>query len=438
MTFPVKRRTTMTSTVQRESSISRIRLGAASTSLALAVVLLLAVIATPWAQAQTFSVLYSFMGGADGFGPNSGLVRDPAGNFYGTTMAGGAYNLGTVFKLDKTGKETVLYTFIGGTDGALPIAGLTRNAAGNLYGTTLYGGATGTECQLPGQPTGCGVVFKLDATGKETVLYTFIGGTDGAVPAERLRWDAATGNLYGATAYGGGTARECPSQASGFSGCGTVFKLDSNNEETILHSFTGGTEGRFPGGRLVRDTAGNLYGTTGGGGSCIAQIGCGVVFKLSSNGKETVLYSFAGQPDGFGPNSGLVRDPAGNFYGTTMAGGAYNLGTVFKLDKTGKETVLYSFAGHPDGSEPSSLVRDAAGNLYGTTSRGGTPKNNGTVFKLDTSGKETVLHTFCLHGPPCSDGRFPQGLFQDGAGNLYGVAGRGGISDYGTVFKLTP
>jgi uncharacterized repeat protein (TIGR03803 family) len=324
----------MTSTVQRESSISRIRVGAAITSQALAVVLLLAVIATPWAQAQTFSVLYSFRGGADGFGPTLGLVRDAAGNFYGTTIAGGAYDLGTVFKLDKTGKETVLHSFIGGTDGALPISGLTWNAAGNLYGTTLYGGATGTECQMPGQPTGCGVVFKLDATGKETVLYTFVGGTDGAVPAERLRWDAATGNLYGATAYGGGTAKECPSQAGGFSGCGTVFKLDSNNEETILHSFTGGTEGTFPGGGR--------------------------------------------------------------------------------------------------------LVRDAAGNLYGTTSRGGTPKNNGTVFKLDTSGKETVLHTFCLHGPPCSDGRFPQGLFQDGAGNLYGVAGRGGISDYGTVFKLIP
>ena len=107
-------------------------------------------------------------------------------------------------------------------------------------------------------------------------------------------------------------------------------------------------------------------------------------------------------------------------------------------EETGKETVLYSFAGQPDGSEPSGLVRDMAGNLYGTTSRGGTPKNNGTVFKLDTSGKETVLHTFCLHGPPCSDGRFPEVLIQDGAGNLYGVAVRGGISDYGTVFKLTP
>ena len=426
----------MTSTVQRESSISRIRVGAASTSQALAVVLLLAVIATPWAHAQTFGVLYSFMGGAEGFGPNSGLVRDAAGNFYGTTIGGGGYNLGTVFKLDKTGKQTVLYAFIGGTDGAEPAGGLARDAAGNLYGTTQYGGATGTACQRPGAPTGCGVVFKLDETGKETVLYTFIGFTDGAAPGW-LRWDAATGNLYGTTGYGGGTAKECPSQSSGFSGCGTVFKLDSNNAETILHSFTGGTEGRSPTGRLVRDAAGNLYGTTGQAGSCIALIGCGVVFKLDKTGKETVLYSFAGQPDGFGP-AGWVRDAAGNFYGTTSGGGAYNHGTVFKLDKTGKETVLYSFAGQPDGSEPSGLVRDMAGNLYGTTSRGGTPKNNGTVFKLDTSGKETVLHTFCLHGPPCSDGRFPEVLIQDGAGNLYGVAVRGGISDYGTVFKLTP
>src|ERR1022692_13994 len=272
MTFQIKRRTTMRSKVQC-GSISR----AASTALVLAVVLLLVVVVSQSAQAQTFSVLYSFMGGADGFGPNSGLVRDAAGNFYGTTMAGGAYDLGTVFKLDKTGKETVLYTFIGGTDGAEPVAGLARDAAGNLYGTTLYGGVTGTECQRQGEPTGCGVVFKLDETGKETVLYTFFGGKDGAEPGT-LRWDAAMGNLYGATAYGGGTAKECPQQANGFTGCGTVFKLDSNNEETILHSFTGGTEGRFPGLGL-RDTAGNLYGTTGEGGS----MGCGVVFKLSNN-----------------------------------------------------------------------------------------------------------------------------------------------------------
>jgi uncharacterized repeat protein (TIGR03803 family) len=411
-----------------------------STALALAVVLVLAVIATPWAHAQTFSVLYSFMGGADGFGPNSGLVRDAAGNLYGTTCCGGAYDLGTVFKLNKTGKETVLYTFIGGTDGAEPSGGgLVRDAAGNLYGTTSYGGVTGTECQRQGQPTGCGVVFKLDETGKETVLYTFFGGKDGAEPGT-LRWDDATGNLYGATAFGGGTAKECPHQANGFSGCGTVFKLDSNNEETILHSFTGGTEGSGPGLGLL-DRAGNLYGT-GAGGSCVAHIRCGVVFELSNNGKETVLYSFAGPPDGAGP-SGLVRDAAGNFHGTTIAGGAHDHGTVFKLDKTGKETVLYSFAGPPDGAWPGGgLVRDAAGNLYGTTSSGGTPKNHGTVFKLDTSGKETVLHTFCLDGPPCSagDGIFPVGgLIQDGAGNLYGVASRGGISDNGgTVFKLTP
>jgi uncharacterized repeat protein (TIGR03803 family) len=149
------------------------------------------------------------------------------------------------------------------------------------------------------------VVFKLDETGEETVLYTFFGSKDGA-ELGTLRWDAATGNLYGAPAFGGGTAKECPQRANGFAGCGTVFELDSNNEETILHSFTGGTEGKFPGLGL-RDRAGSLYGTTGEGGQLLRPNCCGVVFKLSNNGKETVLYSFAGQPDGIGPDPSVSR-----------------------------------------------------------------------------------------------------------------------------------
>ena len=187
----------MRSKVQR-GSISR----AAGIALALAVVLLLAVVATPWAQAQTYNVLYSFTGGTDGTNPSVGLVRDGAGNLYGTTFNGGttggpcgSTGCGVVFEVDKTGKETVLYAFTGGADGGYPQAGLVRDAAGNLYGTTSFGGAT-SFCF----GSGCGVVFKLDKTGKETVLYAFTGGADGGEPVAGLVRDTA-GNLYGTTSW---------------------------------------------------------------------------------------------------------------------------------------------------------------------------------------------------------------------------------------------
>ena len=196
-----------------------------------------------------------------------------------------------------------------------------------------------------------------------------------------------------------------------------------------LYSFSGPPDGMNPQADLVEDTKGNLYGTTsqGGvtGGAC-GSLGCGVVFKLDTTGKETVLYSFAGEPtDGADPMAGLILDVSGNLYGTTSQGGTSNFGTVFKLDTTGKETVLYSFTGKPtDGADPmAGLVLDAAGNLYGTTSQGGTSSNFGTVFKLGTTGKETVLYSF-TGGP--SDGADPMaGLVLDAAGNLYGTTSQG-------------
>jgi uncharacterized repeat protein (TIGR03803 family) len=318
------------------------------------------------------TVLYSFTGSSDGASPDAGLIRDAAGNLYGTTERGGkcrrfVAGCGTVFKLDTTGKETVLHRFRG-ADGATPIAGLIRDSAGNFYGTTLLGGGTG--CVRPG----CGTVFILDTTGKETVLYSFTGtGGDGAFPhAGLIR--AAAGNFYGTTSGGGDLTCNAPF------GCGVVFKLDTTGKETVLYSFTGSPDGASPDAGLIRDSAGNFYSTTSGGGGAFGK---GTVFKLDTTGNETVLHSFTGTGgDGALPSAGLIRDTVGNLYGTTTSGGASDYGTVFKLDTSGNETVLYSFTGGADGATPTAgLIRDSAGNLYGTTFGGGA-FGYGTVFKL--------------------------------------------------------
>jgi uncharacterized repeat protein (TIGR03803 family) len=250
---------------------------------------------------------------------------------------------------------TVLHNFRFGAGGTHPAGRLCRDASGNLYGTTPDSGASGG-----------GVVFKLDSTGQETELHSFAGPPDGKNPSGPLFRDSA-GNLYGTTQYGG---------ASNF---GVVFQLDSTGHETVLHSFAGRpADGELPLGGVVRDSAGNLYGTTANGGAS----GHGVVFKLDSTGHETVLHSFPGSPaDGAEPHAGLVRDLAGNLYGTTFYGGASNHGVVFKLDSTGHETVLHCFAGGPEGAYPSAdLIRDLEGNLYGNA--GGGARGGGVVFKL--------------------------------------------------------
>jgi uncharacterized repeat protein (TIGR03803 family) len=366
-------------------------------------------------------VLYSFSGGTDGHQPQAGgLVSDAAGNLYGTTYLGGAYGQGVLFKLDATGRETVLHAFTGGSDGQNPDANLIRDAEGNLY-STAFGGMYGW-----------GVVFKIDSSGKETVLYSFTGGTDGGTPFGGLIRDQA-GNLYGTTLSGGSFV--CARQ----SGCGTVFKLTQTGQETVLYSFQGGPDGQGPLG-VVAGTAGNLYGTTEeGGGSSFCLYGCGTVFKLDRSGVETVLYSFTGQGDGLFPLAGLVGDPAGNLYGTTYLGGADGYGVVFKIDGTGNEMVLHNFTGGADGATPAaSLLRDGAGNLYGTTISGGDLTCNllgcGVVFRLDPGGVETVLHSFAGG----ADGvAADASLAHDSAGNLYGTTEFGGVANAGTVFEIS-
>lgn len=374
----------------------------------LAILLASSILSTQLAWAQTFSLLYTFGNGTDGGTPYAGLVRDSAGNLYGTTFAGGTGSSGTVFMVDANGKETVLHNFKGKADGASPSAGLVRGPGGTLYGTTIEGGASNY-----------GTVFKLNKAGKVALLHSF-DRRDGSYPDAGLLRDSAR-NLYGATVKGG------------TSNLGTVFAMDSTGKQTVLYSFTGGADGKFcyTYGRLVRDPAGNFYGTTlAGGGS-----DQGTVFKLDTTGQETVLYAFTGGDDGGYPYAGLVLDKKGNLYGTTYVGGAFGQGTAFKLTTSGKEIVLYSFTGGADGGNPTApLLRDGKGNLYGTTYYGGT-FNAGVVFKLDPSRTETVLHSFDY----ANDGGYPVApLIRDAGGNLYGTATAGGASNHGTVFKLIP
>jgi len=410
----------------------------------------------PAAQSEAkpaFSVLYTFTGGTDGSTPTgyaAPLILDRLGNIYGTTPLGGdlscgnGFGCGVVFKVDQRGTETVLYSFTGAMDGGQPQAGVVRDAKGNLYGTTLFGGGSGL---------GAGTVFKLDPVGKESVLWGFSGGTDGNTPYAGVVRDEA-GNLYGTT-LGGGPAN-----------AGVVYKLDLSRKQTVLYAFAGPpSDGSSPSGNLLRDKAGNLYGTTYSGGSgagaaCFGS-GCGAVFMLDPDGKETVLYSFTGGADGASPYSGLIRDRVGNLYGTTGYGGSCSVfglgcGVVFKLDQAGKETVLYTFTGGTDGGVPyGGLVRDAAGNLYGTSNLGGDLSASacagygcGVVFRVDPSGKETVLYAFT----GLADGQSPYAGLVSNAGNcdctryeLYGTTGYGGDlgaslcggSGCGVVFKLT-
>jgi uncharacterized repeat protein (TIGR03803 family) len=352
----------------------------------------------------TESVLYSFTGGEDGDGPIAGLILDEAGNLYGTTQVGGngcdSYGCGVVFKLtpnsDGSWTESVLYKFTGGEDGYNIFAGLILDHAGNLYGTAVNGGIGG----------GGGVVFKLtpqsDGSWTESVLYNFCSITncaDGEYPYADLIFDAA-GNLYGAT-VGGGVLRDCN---NGYGYCGVAFRLTPNADgswkEKVLHKFTGGKDGGRPYVGLIFDQAGNLYGTTAGGGNvnCDSPYGCGTVFKLSPNAdgswKEKVLHKFTGGKDGNLPSGGLIFDAEGNLYGTTANGGNLSYcvhhagcGVVFKLtpnsDGSWTETVLHFFQGTPAVNPLAPLVLDKAGNLYGTTYSCGRRYNcSGVVFEI--------------------------------------------------------
>jgi len=388
-------------------------------------------------------ILHNFGAGSDGLYPFSTMIWDAQGNLYGTTWEGGTGpcngGCGIVYELTPGDSdqwtETVLYNFQGRpSDAGKSSASLVFDASGNLFGTTRYGGLT--TC-----PKACGTVFELspngDGTWSETIIYEFTGGKDGENPYAELIFDKA-GNLFGNT-YGGGRHHK-----------GTVFKLTPWNgtwTESVIYNF-GGKDGNGPLAGLIMDASGNLYGTTGRGGSANK----GVVFELTpANGgpwKYSVLYSFTGSPsDGAEPSADLILDSAGNLYSTTRNGGSggckNGCGAVFELSPSGggtwTETLIYSFTGKPDGSSLfGGLLMDKDGNLYGATDAGGT-KGDGIVYKLthyNGTWTETVLHTF--QGFPKDGARSYANLIFDSHGNLYGTTIFGGANDPGVVFQLLP
>ena len=435
--------------------------------------ILLAVVifaSSPSAAEWKEKVLYSFQGVPDGAVPAGGVVFDKAGNLYGATQDGGSSTCdgpgqcGTVYQLappaQKGGAwtETVLYVFKGHAynDGATPEGGVLIDQAGNLYGTTGYGGSG--PCTLLGGAVGCGTVYELSPPAKqgdpwtETVLYSFQGGNDGYVASGDLVLDKA-GNLYGATLFGGGKGTTCDSLYGGQ--CGTVFELSPPKTkggkwtEKVLHSFAGGTDGAEPNGGLVLDGAGAVYGTTawGGGASCQGS-GCGTAFEVEPTAKmgrawtEKILHRFTGEDDGEGPNGGLILDAKGALYGTTINGGPGNgRGTVFRLSslsghsQSWTETFIRVF-NSCNGSAPcepsAGVIFDSAGNLYGTATdflfRMRPPVRKGGSWNL------AVLYRF--KGSP--DGSAPSQLIFGSAGVIYGPTAGGGTSGNGTVFRAAP
>jgi uncharacterized repeat protein (TIGR03803 family) len=401
------------------SGLRKMAAAAICGALALAVFFTLLLISARPAQAQTETVLYNFTGGSDGFHPEASLISDGVGNFYGTTLLGGQgcpgnqYGCGVVFEISPNGSggwsQTVLHSFSGPPDAANPfLAPVIMDSAGNLYGTTEFGGTYNWGAVFELSPSGAGWAV--------TILYSFTGGADGGHPASGLIMDAA-GNLYGTT--------------SEYLAPGNVFELSPSGggwtQQVIYAAPTA------PG--LVMDAAGNIYGAT-----------TSTVFQLSPNGQggwnPTVLHTFTGAPnDGASPWGAIGIDKAGNLYGTTYAGGAYNYGTVFKLSPGNgqwTEEILHSFMSGKDGANPfgAGVLLDAAENIFGTTSLGGS-YNDGTVFELVAHGKrrykEKVLWAF--NG---TDGQNPYCIpVLDSAGNLYGTAASGGSNGAGVVFELT-
>lgn len=353
------------------------------------------------------TILYFFQGGSDGSDPVARLLQGADGNFYGITNSGGTAGDGTIFEVTPAGAQTVLHTF-SGSDGQNPQGGLIEDASGNFFGTSVYGGSAGF-----------GTAFELAANRTESVLHSFTKSGDGGYPICGLAEDGS-GNLYGTT-WGGGLTH------------GIVFKISSGGSETVLHSFSdNSSDGGYPTAGLISASDGNYYGTTNSGGSANK----GTVFKITSSGVETLLYTFTGGTDGGNPQSPLIQGSDGNFYGTTTAGGAHGDGTVFEITPSGTETVVYSFAGGiGDGSDPAAgLLQASDGNFYGTTNQGGS-SGDGTVFEVTPAGLETVVYSFT---GGATDGAAPSaGLIEGSDGKLYGTTSSGGPNDYGTVFVVT-
>lgn len=415
-----------------------------SAILILAILFVLAFVAAPAMQAQTFTVIHNFIGG-DGQSPVTGLTKDARGNFYGTTNEGGTHGNGTVFKLSRYGSGWVLstlYNFAGGSDGAAPNGRIAIAADGSLYGITFSGGDN--DCN-------CGTVYRLRppiappktalSQWNETVIHRFSGwsGNDGAYPQGDLTFDQA-GNIYGTAGDGGNGPWN-----------GVVYELSPSGDswtETVLHYFQQ-NNGPNPIGGVVMDRSGNLYGVTANGSS---PTDCGRVYELSPSGSgwtEHTLHIINCTSDGANPRGGLILDSAGSIYGTTSGGnttGGTAGATVFELTPSQHGwsfNLLYTFPGNTYGAGPwDKLAMDIAGNIYGTTEYEG-PYNVGNIFELAPSGSAWIynsLHDFTGR----NDGGHPvSNLVFDAYGAFYGTANSGGnqcVRDggCGVVFEMTP
>jgi uncharacterized repeat protein (TIGR03803 family) len=370
----------------------------------------------------TKTALYSFHCSVfgrqeDGSNPETGLIN-VNGTLYGTTSSGGYYDDGTVFSITTSGVYNKLHEFRGAYscgprgrntcyDGAFPALGTLANVGGTLYGTTMGGGTCSN-----------GTVFSITTSGSEAVLYSFCTAVNGLQPAAGMV--NLNGTLYGTTETGG------------TSGDGTVFTITTSGAESVLYSFAGGTDGKTPKADLL-NVNGTIYGTTSGGGPSNG----GTVFKVTTSGAETVLYGFAGGTDGDLP-LGSLASINGALYGTTTQGGgagcgSAGCGTVFSITPPPAETVLHSFGGSADGSNPYAPLVDVNGTLYGTTRSGGT-SGRGTVFTITPYGTETLLHNF---GGGSGDGYEPYAPLVDVNGTLYSTTHSGGTSGGGTVYSIT-
>jgi uncharacterized repeat protein (TIGR03803 family) len=379
-------------------------------------------------HAQSLTNLYTFTNGADGGNP-AGLIEGTDGSFYGTAVNGGSAGWGSVFRITSAGGLSPLYSFKSGDDGATPTASLTRGTNGLFYGMAEVAGANGS-----------GTIFDVSSNGTFNALYSFaklksksglLTNADGAAPGSALAL-GTNGNFYG-TAPEGGT-----------NSYGTIFEFTHEGKLTVLHAFSNGADGAYPGAPLLQFTNGNLYGTTVGGGSN----GYGTIFQLTAAGVVLPLYSFTNGADGSAPESALIDGHDGNLYGTCTAGGLFGSGTIFRITTAGVLTPLYSFSGaspdapyyNNDGASPRTLDLGADGNFYGVAYEGGT-NGAGGIFQFSQSGGLTPIYSFNYlqftgEVDVNSDGGKPISLLQSSDGDFYGLAYAGGSSGFGTFFRI--
>lgn len=347
-----------------------------------------------------YSVVKNFNAGVDGGYPYSGLMQNSDGNFYGITRSGGSKSGGTIYKLTTGNVYTVIHPIDYANEGTTSSSVLVKGNDGSLYAMTSLGGIFNY-----------GTIFKATTTGAFTKIADFNGATLGNAP-------------YSSFIKGNDSAYYCTTTNGGAYNYGTIVKI-CGGRATVLHSFNKSTDGGMPQGNLLLASNGNFYGMTSNGGAN----GLGTIFKITSGGAYTVLHNFSGASDGSSPHGGLIQAKDGLLYGMTTAGGANNSGTIFKINLTGTFTLIKSFVFATDGGAPTgNLVQASDNNFYGMTS------NSGHIFKLTTAGVYTNIHTF----NSSVDGYNAFGsLIQAADGNLYGTCSDGGQKSAGTIFQIT-